>query len=148
VSALPEKKAITPSPDWLYPDLAYQVVGGLYEVHSVLGAGFVYRIYANACCLELGLRGLAVKPGKRMQVSRSRTPRLADAPGGFVRYTGAGPDGLGWNLFDAQSVKNVESGRLPPTTREGSEIEKETISLGIDAHFEHIERGRLHAVHA
>jgi hypothetical protein len=26
--------------------------------------------------------------------------------------------------------------------------EKETISLGIDAHFEHVERGRLHAVHA
>jgi GxxExxY protein len=68
-SALPEKEAITPSPDWLYPDLAYQVVGGLYEVHTVLGAGFVYRIYANACCHELGLRGLEVKPGKRMQVT-------------------------------------------------------------------------------
>jgi hypothetical protein len=73
---------------------------------------------------------------------------LADAPGSFVRYTGGWLDGLGWNLFDAQSVKNMKSGRLPPTTREGSEIEKETMSLGIDAHLEHIERGRLYAVHA
>ena len=62
--ATPEKKAITPSPDWLYPDLAYQIVGGLYEVHTTLGAGFVHRIYA-----EFGLRGLAVKPAKRMQVT-------------------------------------------------------------------------------
>ena len=68
-SALPEKKAITPSPDWLYPDLAYQIVGGLYKVHTILGAGFVHRIYANACYHELGLRGLAAKPAKRMQVT-------------------------------------------------------------------------------
>lgn len=59
---------ITPSPDWLYPDLAYQIVGGLYEVHTILGAGFVHRIYANACYHELQLRGLAVKAHKRMQV--------------------------------------------------------------------------------
>jgi GxxExxY protein len=68
-SALPEKKAITPSPDWLYPDLAYQIVGGLYEVHTILGAGFVHRIYANACYHELRLRNLAAKPAKRMQVT-------------------------------------------------------------------------------
>ena len=68
-SALPGKKAITPSPDWLYPDLAYQIMGGLYEVHTILGAGFVHRIYANACYHELGLRGLAAKPAKRVQVT-------------------------------------------------------------------------------
>jgi len=63
------KKEITPSPGWLYPDLAYQIVGGLYEVHTLLGAGFVHRIYANACYHELGLRKLAVKANKRMQVT-------------------------------------------------------------------------------
>jgi GxxExxY protein len=60
---------ITPSPDWLYPDLAYEIVGGLYEVHSTLGAGFVHRIYANACYHELKLRGLATKPVERIQVA-------------------------------------------------------------------------------
>ena len=59
----------TPSADWLYPDLTYSIVGSLYEVHNVLGPGFVHRIYANACHQELRLRGLASKPVKRMQVA-------------------------------------------------------------------------------
>jgi GxxExxY protein len=68
-SETPQSEKVTPPANWLYPDLAYQIVGGLYEVHRVLGAGFVYRIYANACCHELRLRGLAVKPAKRIQVA-------------------------------------------------------------------------------
>lgn len=55
--------------DWFYPDLAYQIIGGLYEVHTILGAGFVYRVYANACYYELQLRGLAVSTNKRLQVT-------------------------------------------------------------------------------
>ena len=58
-----------PNPDWLYPELAYNIIGGLYEVHSTLGAGFVHRIYANACYHEMKLRGLAVQPIKRVQVA-------------------------------------------------------------------------------
>jgi len=50
--------ANTQSADWLYPDLAYAVCGRLYEVHNILGPGFVHRIYANACYRELQLRGL------------------------------------------------------------------------------------------
>ncbi len=68
-SNLPQNDIVIPSTDWLYPDLAYQIVGGLYEVHRVLGAGFVYRIYANACYRELELQGLAVKSAKRIQVT-------------------------------------------------------------------------------
>jgi GxxExxY protein len=59
----------TPMGSWLYPDLAYNVVGGLYEVHSGLGPGFIHRIYANACNKELKLRGLEVSAGKRIQVA-------------------------------------------------------------------------------
>ncbi len=59
---------LAPGPDWLYPELTYEVIGGLFEVHRTLGAGFVYRIYANACAHELGLRGLALLPSKRMEV--------------------------------------------------------------------------------
>lgn len=62
-------QSVEPSADWLFTDLAYQIVGGLYEVHSVLGAGFVHRIYANACYQELSLRHLAVKPAKHIQVA-------------------------------------------------------------------------------
>ncbi|MBI1881458.1 MAG: GxxExxY protein [Chloroflexi bacterium] len=66
-------KEFPPLTEWLYPDLAYQIVGGLYEVHTILGAGFVYRIYANACYHELGLRGLSAKRAKRMQVAYKGT---------------------------------------------------------------------------
>ena len=67
-SVTPPDPQIMPSADWLYSDLAYQIVGGLYEVHATLGAGFVHRIYANACYHELKLRGLATKLAKRIQV--------------------------------------------------------------------------------
>jgi GxxExxY protein len=61
-------ESATPSPERLYPDLSYAILGGLFEVHTVLGSGFVHRIYGNACHHELRLRGLAVKPVKRMAV--------------------------------------------------------------------------------
>ncbi len=67
------RNGTTPSPDWLYPDLAYEIMGGLFEVHTILGAGFVHRIYANACRHELRLRDLAVKPARRMQVAYKGT---------------------------------------------------------------------------
>jgi GxxExxY protein len=64
----PPSEATVSSADWLYPDLAYTILGGLFEVHSLLGPGFIHRIYANACHHELRLRGLALKPLKRMVV--------------------------------------------------------------------------------
>ncbi len=62
----------SPSPansEWLYPDLTYQIVGGLFDVHTELGPGYVHRIYANACYREFQLRGLGVQPQKRMDVT-------------------------------------------------------------------------------
>jgi len=67
------RKDISPPSDWLYPDLAYEIMGGLFEVHTILGAGFVHRIYTRACRHELPLRGLVVKPAKRMQVAYKGT---------------------------------------------------------------------------
>ncbi len=52
----------------LYPELVYQLVGGLFEVHRVLGPGFIHRIYANACYRELQLQGIEVQPFKRLDV--------------------------------------------------------------------------------
>jgi len=53
----------------LYPDLVFDVVGGLIEVFETLGPGFVYRIYANACLRELrDIRGFNALLRKEMQV--------------------------------------------------------------------------------
>lgn len=63
VHALPE------FPDsYLSPELTYAIIGGLLEVHTTLGPGFIYRIYVHACYRELQLRGLEVCPQKSFQV--------------------------------------------------------------------------------
>jgi len=50
------------------PELTYEIIGGLLEVHTTLGPGFIHRIYANACYHELGLRGLELQQRKEYQV--------------------------------------------------------------------------------
>lgn len=53
----------------LYPELAFEVVGGLIEVFKTLGPGFVHRIYTNACYRELRyFRGLDALRRKEMQI--------------------------------------------------------------------------------
>ncbi len=63
-----EQTATELVPDLISPELAYDIIGGLYAVHTELGPGFIYRIYANACYRELQERGLPVYPQKEMQV--------------------------------------------------------------------------------
>jgi len=53
---------------WIHADLAYDIAGGLYEVHSILGPGFVHRIHVNACHREMLWRGLASQRLRKMQV--------------------------------------------------------------------------------
>jgi GxxExxY protein len=53
---------------YLSPELTYTLIGGLFEVHHVLGPGFIWRIYVNACRHEFELRGLDVQPQKVMHV--------------------------------------------------------------------------------
>lgn len=55
-------------PDLLFPQLSYQIIGGLFDVHNELGPGFIHRIYANACYREMQSRGLAVKPQRQITV--------------------------------------------------------------------------------
>ena len=53
--------------DFLTPELTHKVIRGLFEVHSLLGPGFVHRIYANAVHHELvhvgGNTSTVQKPG-------------------------------------------------------------------------------------
>lgn len=50
------------------PELTSIVIGALYEVHTILGPGFIHRIYANAIYHELLLRGVEVQPRREYQV--------------------------------------------------------------------------------
>ena len=65
--ALPPLPANWPA-EFLSPELTFEVIGGLLDVHSSLGPGFIHRIYANAAYHELKLRGLEVMPIREYQV--------------------------------------------------------------------------------
>jgi len=70
VSQAQVERAVSDSerPDLIAPEMVYEIVGGLFEVHSTLGPGFIRRVYANACYHELKLRGISARPQKSIQV--------------------------------------------------------------------------------
>ncbi len=55
-------------PDLHFPELSYEIIGALFEVHNELGPGFVRRIYANAYYRELQARELAVHANKWISI--------------------------------------------------------------------------------
>lgn len=58
----------------MLPELSYQAIGGLFEVHNELGSGFIHRIYANACVREMQSRGLEVRQLGEMTVFYREEP--------------------------------------------------------------------------
>ena len=61
-------------PHLMFPELSYEIIGGLFEVHNELGPGFIHRIYANACVQEMQSRGLEVRPLREMTVFYREEP--------------------------------------------------------------------------
>ena len=41
-----------------FRDLTYKINGAIFEVHRILGEGFLEKVYENALLLELRNRGL------------------------------------------------------------------------------------------
>ena len=67
----PVNPAESPSQTWpglLNSETSYRVIGALFEVHNVLGPGFVRRIYAQACLRELQFDGHNVELQRRILV--------------------------------------------------------------------------------
>ena len=51
-------------PDWSHlphGQLTNAIIGAMFEVHNVLGSGFLESVYANALTVELQLRGVPVE---------------------------------------------------------------------------------------
>ncbi|MBL7129876.1 MAG: GxxExxY protein [Candidatus Omnitrophica bacterium] len=46
------------SPDYLYKDLTYKIIGALYEVHKELGSIHKEIIYHKAVAIELAIRNI------------------------------------------------------------------------------------------
>jgi GxxExxY protein len=54
--------------EFITPELTGAVIEGLYQVHTILGPGFIHRIYANAAYHELVSKGLEVLARHEYQV--------------------------------------------------------------------------------
>jgi GxxExxY protein len=52
----------------LQKDVTEQIIGAAFEVHNVLGYGFLERVYQMAMVVELRLRGLDAKPECKIDV--------------------------------------------------------------------------------
>jgi len=55
--------------DIIYEELSFQVISVVFEVHNVLGPGFLERVYEKALVKEFALRGIAVETQKEINVS-------------------------------------------------------------------------------
>jgi GxxExxY protein len=54
--------------DVIYKDLSYKIMSAVFEVHNILGVGFLEKVYENALLKELALRGLSVEAQKEIKV--------------------------------------------------------------------------------
>jgi len=54
--------------DIIYKELSYQIMGAAFEVHNILGYGFLEKVYERALVKELLLRGIPVETQKEIKV--------------------------------------------------------------------------------
>ncbi len=52
----------------IHGDLVGQIVGAAFEVHNVLGYGFLEKVYENALLIELAKRGVKVEAQHALKV--------------------------------------------------------------------------------
>lgn len=56
-----------------YPEEMYKIIGACMEVHTVLGMGFLERVYHEALCHELTLRGIPFESDKVLKIYYKET---------------------------------------------------------------------------
>ena len=62
---------------WRLDQITERIIGCVYQVSNVLGAGYLEKIYENALTVELGLNDLRVGQQQRIEV-RYREVLVAD----------------------------------------------------------------------
>ncbi len=53
----------------LYKDESYRVIGACYEVHRVMGAGFLEAVYQECLGIEFADRGIVAVPRRQLRLS-------------------------------------------------------------------------------
>jgi len=52
----------------IYEELSFQVISAIFEVHNVLGPGFLEKVYENALVREFSMREIPVESQKEIDV--------------------------------------------------------------------------------
>ncbi len=68
------QKMLAPAEQLLYPELTHELRAVLYEVHNVLGTGFIHMHYRRATQVELRLRTLTFRVQKEITIFYRDTP--------------------------------------------------------------------------
>ena len=64
------RKSIRVYPEKLkHEEISYQIIKAAFEVHNILGCGFLEKVYENALIHELNLSGLKVETQKEIKVA-------------------------------------------------------------------------------
>ena len=65
----PENKTIRNKRDVLYPELSFQIMQVVFDIHKCLGPGFTEDIYQKAVCFEFSTRNIPYEVEKAIQIS-------------------------------------------------------------------------------
>ena len=63
-----ETQMLTEAKDYSLQPVTEKLIGAAFEVHNVLGYGFLERVYQKAMQVELELRGVKVEPEPKIKV--------------------------------------------------------------------------------
>ncbi len=53
----------------IYEEFSFQVMSAVFEIHNVLGSGFLEKVYENALVKEFGIRNIPVETQREISVS-------------------------------------------------------------------------------
>jgi len=56
-------------PEIIYKELSFQLMSAVFEVHKVLGPGFLEKVYENALVKEFAIRSIPVETQKEIAVA-------------------------------------------------------------------------------
>jgi GxxExxY protein len=65
---LPDKPRPLTGPNVIFPELSYEVMSVVYEVHNQLGPGYPEEIYQRAAAMEFSLRNIPIEEQKVIPV--------------------------------------------------------------------------------
>lgn len=70
----------------IYAEESYKIIGAIYEVHNVLGCGFLEKVYQEALEEEFKLRGIPYEREKKLEIQYKGKILSQDYYADFVCY--------------------------------------------------------------